>query len=148
MEDNKYLKTPFERSEVQGFISQLDSIINRMGTNSANAKNWLMTIIAAAIAIQWNGSQLHQVLWLLLPTGLFMLLDMYYLGMERHFKDVQKSFIDSVRNGSDISQSVYNIPKTTKCEQVCNTFSTIDSLAIWPFYSIVVLAIVLIRFLN
>ena len=63
MEDNKYLKTPFERSEVQGFISQLDSIINRMGANSANAKNWLMTIIAAAIAIQWNGSQLHQVLW-------------------------------------------------------------------------------------
>ena len=146
-EQNLYPDTPFSRSEVQSFISQLDSIINRMANNSANAKNWLMTLLAAAIAIQWTQSQLENVLWLLVPTALFMLTDMYYLGMERHFKDIQKEFIKNVRAGSDIKDTVYKIPKTTKCDQVCNTFSTIDSLSIWPFYLIVVGCILAVRFL-
>lgn len=147
MSDNNNSETPFSRSEVQGFISQLDSIISRMGGNSANAKNWLMTLLAAAIAIQWSQDQLKNVLWLLVPTVLFMLTDMYYLGMERHFKDLQKQFIDSVRSGNDIKDRVYNIPKTKKCEQVCNTLRSIDSLSIWPFYLIVIACIVAIKYL-
>lgn len=147
MNTNQYPETPFSRSEVQGFISQLDSIINRMGNNSANAKNWLMTLIAAAIAIQWSQEQLDKVLWLLVPTFLFMLTDMYYLGMERHFKDIQKEFIDTVRDGKEIKDSVYKITKTRKCEQVCNTLRSIDSLSIWPFYLIVVGCIVAIHFI-
>lgn len=147
MSENNYPETPFSQSEVQGYISQLDSIINRMGNNSANAKNWLMTLLAAAIAIQWSQDQLKNVLWLLVPTILFMLTDMYYLGMERHFKDLQKEFIDNVRQGKDIKDSVYNITKTTKCEQVCNTIRSIDSLSIWPFYMIVVGCIVAIHFI-
>lgn len=118
-----------------------------MGCNSANAKNWLMTLIAAAIAIQWTNGQMDNVLWLLVPTLMFMLTDMYYLGMERHFKDIQKTFIDDVRAGKDIKDSVYKIPKTTKCEQICNTFNALDSLSIWPFYLIVIGCIIAIRYL-
>lgn len=139
-------ETPFARSEVQGFISQLDSIIGRMANNSANAKNWLMTIVAAAIAIQWSQDQQKNVLWLLIPTVLFMLTDMYYLGMERYFKDVQKKFIEQVRAGDDIKDKVYKINKTTKCEQVYNTIGCIDSLSIWPFYLIVIGCILVVRF--
>lgn len=146
--ENRISETAFGLSEVQGYISQLDSIINRMGSNSSNAKNWLMTIIAAAIAIQWSGDQLKQVIWLLLPTLLFMLTDMYYLGMERRFKDIQKEFINAVREKTDISNLVYNIPQTSKCEQVCNTLKALDSLSIWPFYSIVIMAIAFIWYLN
>jgi hypothetical protein len=145
--ENQNTETLFGRSEVQGFISQLDSIINRMANNSANAKNWLMTLIAAAIAIQWSQEQLQNVLWLLVPTGLFMLTDMYYLGMERHFKELQAKFVDDVRAGKEIKETVYNIPQTTKCEQVCNTFRTIDSLSIWPFYLIVIGCIFAVKYL-
>lgn len=84
-------KASFSSSEVQGFISQLDSIINRMANNSANVKNWLMTLLAAAIAIQWSQNNLDKISWLLVPTVLFMLTDMYYLGMERRFKNMQKT---------------------------------------------------------
>lgn len=146
MEDNNYLETPFARSEVQGFISQLDSIINRMGSNSANAKNWLITLIAAVIAIQWTRGQLDKTLWLLVPTALFMVTDMYYLGMERHFKNLQKNFIKEVREGKDIKDNVYNIPKTSKCEQICNTICSFSSLSIWPFYFVVVGCIFVVRY--
>ena len=140
-------KTSFADSEVQGFISQLDSIINRMANNSANAKNWLMTLIAAVVAIQWTKGQLDRILWLLVPIVLFMLTDMYYLGMERHFKKLQKGFVDDVREGKDIKKTVYNIPKTSKCEQICNTFCTLDSLSIWPFYLIVIGCIFAVKYL-
>ena len=139
---SEYKETPFSRSEVQGFISQLDSIINRMSSNSANAKHWLMTIIAAVIAIQWSQGQLNKVLWLLVPTFIFMLTDLYYLGMERRFKDIQQAFINKVRSGDDITEAVYSIPETTKWEQVCNTVKSCDSLSIWPFYLIVIACIV------
>lgn len=145
--ENRYQESPFSRSEVQGFISQLDSIINRMGNNSANAKNWLMTLIAASMAIQWTQNNLQNVLWLLIPTVMFMLTDMYYLGMERHFKKLQKNFIDNVRSRKEIDDLVYNIPKTTKCMQICNTLDTIDSLSIWPFYLIVIVCIFVVKYL-
>ena len=141
-------KVTFERSDVQGFINLLDSIINRMASNSANAKNWLMTIIAAATAIQWNQDSLHRILWLLVPTFLFFLTDLYYLGMERRFKRIQKDFIDTVRNGDGINDMVYNISSTTKCEQLCNMFNACDSLSILPFYLIVIIVIIAISFLN
>lgn len=113
-----------------------------MSSNSANAKNWLMTIIAAVIAIQWSQGQLNKVLWLLVPTFIFMLTDLYYLGMERRFMDIQQAFINKVRSGDDITEAVYSIPETTKWEQVCNTVKSCDSLSIWPFYLIVIACIV------
>ena len=141
-------KVTFERSDVQGFISLLDSIINRMASNSANAKNWLMTIIAAATAIQWNQNSLHRILWLLVPTVLFFLTDLYYLGMERRFKRIQKRFIKKVRDGKCIHGIIYHIPPTTKGEQLCNMFNAWDSLSILPFYLIVIIVIIAISFLN
>ena len=144
---NNNEKNSFANSEVQGFISQLDSIINRMGSNSANAKNWLMTLIAAVIAIQWTRDQLDKILWLLVPTAVFMLTDMYYLGMERRFKNLQKDFIKAVREGKNINDSIYNIPKTSKCEQICNTICSFNSLSIWPFYLIVVGCIFAVSYL-
>lgn len=145
MGDNN-TKVTFSSSEVQGFISQLDSIINRMANNSANAKNWLMTLIAAVVAIQWSQNSLDKILWLLVPTALFMLTDMYYLGMERHFKKLQKDFVNDVREGNDVEDKIYNIPKTNKCEQICNTFCTLDSLSIWPFYLIVIGCIFAVKY--
>ncbi len=135
-------------SEVQSYIALLDGIINRMANNSANAKNWLMTILAAAIAIQWGKDQLSNVTWLLVPIVLFALTDMYYLGMERFFKEKEKEFVEKARKGDNVDKLVYAFPKTTKCQQVCNTFCAIDSLSIWPFYLIVIASILTIYFVN
>ena len=137
-----------EKSEVQSYITLLDGIINRMANNSANAKNWLMTILAAAIAIQWGKDQLANVIWLLVPTVLFALTDMYYLGMERFFKDKEEEFIEKARAGENVDNLVYVFPKTTKCQQVCNTIRAIDSLSIWPFYLIVIASIFVIYIVN
>lgn len=144
----KQEETRFGRADVQGYISLLDSIIKRMGSNSANAKNWLMTILAAAIAIQWTQEQLDNVTWLLVPTFLFALTDCYYLGMERHFKKIEMDFIEAVRANDGFEAKLYSIPQSSKCEQVDNTFGSMDSLSIWPFYIIVVAAIIVIWYFH
>ena len=138
----------FERSDVQGYIALLDGIISRMANNSANAKNWLMTILAAAIAIQWGKDQLVNVIFLLIPTLLFALTDMYYLGMERFFKKKEGEFIKNAREGANIEQLIYDFPKMTKLEQVINTFKSIDSLSIWPFYGIIIASIIIVYLCN
>lgn len=144
----KQEETRFGRADVQGYISLLNSIINRMGSNSVNAKNWLMTILAAAIAIQWTQEQLDNVTWLLVPTLLFALTDCYYLGMERHFKKIEMDFIEAVRANDGFEAKLYSIPQSSKCEQVDNTFGSMDSLSIWPFYIIVVAAIIVIWYFH
>jgi len=140
--------TGFSRSEVQAYISLLDNIITRMASNSANAKNWLMTIIAAAIALQWSHSQLSNVIWLLVPTILFAFTDLYYLGMERHFKKVESDFIAAIRNNPEATEGLFVFRKTSKKEQIVNTFKAIDSLSIWPFYGIVIAGILVVYFYN
>lgn len=46
------MDSKFENSAVQHFISYLEGIINRMASNSANCKNWLLAIIAGCMAMQ------------------------------------------------------------------------------------------------
>ena len=145
--DSNSPESPFSRPEVQGFISQLDSIIGRMASNSANAKNWLMTIIAAVLAVQWADNQLDKVLWLLAPTVLFMFTDLYYLGLERHFRSLQKEFIETVRKGDDISNSVHKIAEISLRTKVCNTISAFVSFSIWPFYLLIVAGLFIVKYL-
>lgn len=140
--------TGFSRSEVQVYISLLDNIITRMASNSANAKNWLMTVIAAAIALQWSQSQLSNVIWLLVPTILFAFTDLYYLGMERHFKNIENDFIEAIRNNPEATENLFVFPRPTKKEQVKNTFKAIDSLSVWPFYGIIIAGILVVYFYN
>lgn len=44
-----------EKSSVQAHISMMQSIINRMAANSANCKLWCITIMAAILALYFDG---------------------------------------------------------------------------------------------
>ena len=46
MDNNNKLEV-LENSAVQAHISMLQGIINRMAGNSANCKNWTVTLVAA-----------------------------------------------------------------------------------------------------
>ena len=92
------MENNFEKSEVQHFISYLEGIINRMASNSANCKNWLLAIIAGCLAVQPSVQAVVDKIWLAYPiVGLFCLLDSYYLGCEKYFRDVMGDFVKKVR---------------------------------------------------
>ena len=66
------------------YISLLQESINRMASNSANCKTWLISLVAAIAALQLAKSDLRAILWVAVGLVLlFYLLDSIYLRIEK-----------------------------------------------------------------
>lgn len=77
------------------YLQMMQDNITRMATNSANAKTWLITIVAAFLAIGCNINNFDY--WLLLaiaPICVFWYLDAYYLNIERGLRNREQRFIN------------------------------------------------------
>ena len=93
---NKKLEV-LSSSVVQAHIAMLQGIINRMVGNSANCKNWTITLVAAMLVLLVDKNMQIPNAWIcLIPVGLFYLLDCYYLGLERITIGVQNTFLDNL----------------------------------------------------
>lgn len=136
----------FEKSEVQHFISYLEGIINRMASNSANCKNWLLAIIAGCMAMQPSLQAAKEKIWLAYPLViLFYLLDAYYLGCEKYFRDMMRDFVMEVRkDNNQYLERLYKFDKRTVYDDFNAVLSGISSIATWPFYGVIILIVVLI----
>ena len=69
-----------ESPAVQGYISMLQGIINRMAGNSASCKTWTVTLVAALLALL-VGKQIQiyiLLICLILVVLLLFVLDCYY----------------------------------------------------------------------
>jgi len=66
-----------------GFIQ---SIINRMATNSFLIKGWCITLVAAMFALSSKDSNIQFVILVLFPTIAFWLLDTYFFYQEKLFR--------------------------------------------------------------
>lgn len=134
------METDFEKSEVQHFISYLEGIINRMASNSASCKNWLLAIIAGCMAMQPSMQAATEKIWLAYPLViLFCLLDSYYLGCEKYFRDVMGKFVNEVRKGNhQYVSSLYSFENRSICDDIESVLLGFFSIASWPFYGIII----------
>ena len=83
------------------YLQMMQDNITRMATNSANAKTWLVTIVAAFLAIGCNIKGFDY--WLLLalvPTAVFWYLDALYLKLERELRNREQRFIN-IKRGTE-----------------------------------------------
>lgn len=136
----------FERSDVQHFISYLESIINRMTSNSANCKNWLLAIMAGCMAMQPTMKDVVDKIWLAYPlVVLFCILDAYYLGCEKYFRDMVRDFANEVRKeDNQYVSSLYKFRERKVCDDVVSILSGFCSIATWPFYGTLIVLVYLI----
>lgn len=132
-------------SAVQSHISMLQGIINRMAGNSANCKNWTVTLVAAMLVLLVDKEMQLSNAWLcLIPVGLFYLLDCYYLGLERITIKIQKDFLDNLLDDTEYVAQIYKVVDLgNRCAQFCNTVKAIFSPSTMPFYLIVALVVLL-----
>lgn len=63
----------------------IQNIISRMNTNSFQIKGWMITIVAALLALYASSLNVAYIFVGIVPTILFWLLDSYYLQQERKF---------------------------------------------------------------
>lgn len=77
------------------YLQMMQDNITRMATNSANAKTWLVTIVAAFLAMSCNIADFDY--WLLLaiaPIFVFWYLDAYYLNIERGLRNREQRYLN------------------------------------------------------
>ena len=102
------MDTMFEKESVRHYISLLQENITRMASNCTSCKTWLITIVSALCALQLANNAIKGYLWIaLIPTILFLVLDAYYLGQEKKFRDIEADFVEKIKSGEDIMPVLY-----------------------------------------
>lgn len=127
---------------VREHLSLLQGVINRMAANSSSCKTWCISIVAAILLVVARADTTDYALLALIPALLFFYLDAYYLAHERAFREVYSAFVQKVHEGSVELADLYVIRPvggTTK-----RVPSSMASPAVWPFYGMLVLAILLV----
>ena len=87
------------------YLQMMQSNIERMASNSANCKNWMVMVVAAIFAVSCGIDDMNW--WLLLtvlPICLFWYLDAFYLRLERGMRNRQRLYL-SICDGVEQAQN-------------------------------------------
>ena len=76
-----------ESSAVQKHLEIMQGVIQRMAENSRSCKVWCVTLVSAILVLVARTGKADHALIALAPTVLFYVLDAYYLGLERRFRN-------------------------------------------------------------
>jgi len=121
-----------ESPAVQAHLGIAQSVIQRMAANSASCKAWCITLVAAILVIVADKGQPAYALICAVPTLLFLVLDTYYLALEKCFRDSYNEFIDKIHEGRVVVADLYAI--NPKGSLPISFARSLRSFSIWPFY--------------
>ena len=117
---------------VQAHLGIAQSVIQRMASNSASSKAWCITLVSAILVIVADKGEPSYALIAAIPTALFLVLDTYYLALERAFRQSYNTFIEQLHNGRVVAADLYAV---TPSDGLTKTyFCSFLSFSIWPFY--------------
>lgn len=139
------------------FIGLLQDTINRMASNSANCKTWLLAIITAVVAFVATNKSAVNLLWIIVIVDvLFYLLDSYYLQLERNFRDLESDFVGKVRAMADDNNRLdtecaydFNFKRLDTPDVKINRKNmkeALTSYSTWPFYLVIMAATLIMIF--
>ncbi len=131
------IQTIKENPAIQNHVNMLQSIINRMASNSANSKTWAITIISAILVLLFDKQKTCLVYIVYIPLLLFYFLDSFYLGLEKHFRGEYENFVDKIESDKFDFKEVYKIngPKKFK-DRLRLMIRGLWSFSTTPFYVI------------
>ena len=130
-----------ESSAVQKHLEILQGAITRMAENSRSCKVWCVTLVAATLVLVARTGEPQHALLALVPTLLFLVLDAYYLALERAFRNSFNGFVDGLHGGGLVSSDIYRIvPQGMGIGLVART---LGSVSIWLFYPLLALMVAL-----
>ena len=129
-------------SAVQAHLTMMQGVINRMAENSRSCKVWCVTLVAATLVLVARTGEPQHALIALVPTLLFLVMDAYYLALERSFIRSQNTFVAKLHRGELESADIYRVipsgmglPLVVRC--------LLGSVSIWPFYLLVAVTVLL-----
>jgi hypothetical protein len=131
---------------VQSYLTILQGVIGRMASNSASAKTWCIALVSAIIVVIADKGQPGYVWIALVPVGLFFLLDAYYLGLERQFRERYNAFIGKLHEGKAEVEDVFIVTPGGGLSGTMNAaLLASGSVSVWPFYVLLALTLLAVR---
>ena len=136
-----------ESSSVQSHLGIMQDVIQRMAENSRSCKVWNITLVSAILVFVARVEKPDYVLIALVPTILFLILDTYYLALERAFRESYNDVVRKLHEGSLAATDLFTVSPTGSVPR--HFLSSLLSFSIWPFYpTLVVLTLIIWRLLN
>jgi len=117
---------------VQAHLGIMQSVIQRMASNSSSCKAWCIALASAVLVVVADKSKPEYAWIAVIPTLLFLTLDAYYLALERAFRDSYNAFIDKLHGGRIEPTDLYAvIPSGSSFRQF---LGALGSFSVWPMY--------------
>lgn len=130
-----------ESPAVQAHLEMMQRVIERMTGNSRSCKVWCVTLVAAVLVLIARTGEAQHALLAVVPTALFLVLDMYYLALERAFIASYDNFVEELHKRDLAPPDLYAISPKGSVPQLF--LGALVSFSTWPFYAVMVATILL-----
>ena len=130
-----------ESSAVQAHLAILQGVIQRMAENSRSCKVWCVTLASAILVLVARTGEPRHALLALAPALLFLLLDAYYLALERAFRKSYEAFVAKLHTGGLATADLYGVKPTGMGIRLFG--ACLMSFSVWLFYAVLIATIVL-----
>jgi hypothetical protein len=119
-------------SSIQAHLGILQSVIQRMASNSTACNAWCITLVSAVLVLVVDKGNPDYVLIAFIPVILFLFLDAYYLALEKSFRNTYNDFISKLHRKSLTFLDLYSVsPKGSMSSMQLEAFR---SFSVWGFY--------------
>ncbi len=130
-----------ESPAVRTHLEMMQRVIERMAYNSRSCKVWCVTLVAAVLVLIARTGEAQHALLAIVPTVLFLVLDMYYLVQERGFIASYDNFVEELHKRDLVPADLYAIsPEGSLAQLFLGSFA---SFSTGPFYAAMVATILL-----
>jgi hypothetical protein len=130
---------------VQVHLGIIQNVIQRMASNSSQCKAWCITIVSAILVIVADKSKPDYAWIALFPAILFLVLDTYYLALEKGFRVRYNTFIKKLHSKDVTPNDLYWVSSSGNVWE--HRMNAIKSFSIWGFYGGVIALIVIARYI-
>ena len=128
---------------VQKHVEVMQGVIQRMAENSRSCKVWCVTLVSAIMVLVARTGDAEHATIALAPTVLFLVLDAYYLSLERGFRGSYDSFVCKVHEGKVCRLDLYTVSVNGSIPKGL-FWAMFSSFSVSPFYLVVTATVVLV----
>jgi hypothetical protein len=114
-----------------------------MAGNSTSCKIQCIVLVTGIVVLTSQKDTTAYALLGLVPTVMFLFLDAYYLALEQGFRCSYRTFVDKL-HCDEISLSDLYVMRPASVRMLVS----LGSMAIWPFYTMLAAAILLVWKFN
>ena len=131
-----------ESSAVRAHLTLMQGAITRTAENSRSCKLWCITLVSATLVLVARTEKPEYALIALIPAVLFLILDTYYLALERAFRYSYRTFVDELHKGELEPDYLYVIAPSGSIPR--RFMESLLAFSIWPFYPTLIVMILVV----